>query len=78
MNDRVFCEPRSSLENPSYRVNSQGRTAVALGYGEVEGPTGDWAGCEETGESGLLPESEDCFWIHDEEGCFEGCRPAFS
>ena len=57
----LFCVPRSALENPSYRVNSQGRSFAVLDYGELEGTTGYWAECEETGEGGFLAEYDDCF-----------------
>ena len=72
----LFCAPRSSIENPSYRVSGQGRTFAVLEYGEIEGSMGYWAECEETGEEGFLHEFEDCFWTYDEEGCFWISRPA--
>ena len=50
----LFCVPRSALENPSYRVSGQGRTFAVMDYGEIEGSTGYWAECEETGEEGFL------------------------
>ena len=56
----LFCVPRSALENPSYRVNSQGRSFAVLDYGELEGTTGYWAECEETGEEGFLAEYDEC------------------
>ena len=59
----LFCVPRSALENPSYRVNSQGRSFAVLDYGELEGTTGYWAECEETGEEGFLADYDDCFGL---------------
>ena len=47
----LFCEPRSSLENPAYRVS-----------GETEGWSGYWVECEETGEEGFIAELDDGFW----------------
>ena len=71
----LFCVPRSTLENPSYRVNNQGRSFTVLDYGELDGTTGYWAECEETGEEGFLAEFDDSFWIYDEEGCYWNNHP---
>ena len=60
----LFCVPRSALENPSYRVNNQGRSFTVLDYGELEGSTGYWVECEETGldlrRRGMLLEQPPC------------------
>ena len=49
----LLCVPRSSLENPSYRVSGQGRTFAVMDYGEIDGENGYWAECEETGDEGF-------------------------
>ena len=49
---------------------------MVLDYGELEGSTGYWVECEETGEEGFLAEYDDCFWTYDEEGCYWNNRPA--
>ena len=71
----LFCAPRSSLENPSYRVSGQGRTFAVLDYGELEGSHGYWAECEETGEEGFLPDFEEVFWVYDDDQCYWSSRP---
>jgi len=62
----LFCAPRSSLDNPSFRPSSQQRTFFVHDYGELEGATGYWAIEEETGHEGFAQEFEDIFWIHAE------------
>ena len=59
----LFCEPRSSLENPAYRVRGgQSRIFAAWEHGETEGWSGYWVECEETGEEGFIAELDDGFW----------------
>ena len=57
----LFCAPRSSLDNPSFRPSSQPRTFLVQCYGELEGSTGYWAVEEETGQEGFVQEFEDIF-----------------
>ena len=71
----LLCAPRSSIENPTYRVSGQGRTFLVQDYGDCEGDKGYWVECEETGENGFLPEFEDVFWTFDEQSCFWQSRP---
>ena len=62
----LFCAPKSSIENPSFRVSGQGRNFCVLDYGECEGSSGYWAMDEETGEEGFLEEYNEVFWTYDE------------
>ena len=50
----LFCAPKSSIENPNFRVSGQGRSFCVLDYGECEGNTGYWVQDEDTGEEGVL------------------------
>ena len=47
---KLFCAPRSSLDNPSFRPSSQQETFLVQAYGGLEGSTGYWAAEEETGQ----------------------------
>ena len=62
----VFCAPRYSLHNPSFRPSNQQRTCFVHDYGAMEGTTGYWDIEEETGHGGFVHEFEDIFWVHDE------------
>ena len=62
----LFCAPKSSIENPSFRVSGQGRNFCVLDYGDCEGSSGYWAMDEETGEEGFLEEYNEVFWTYDE------------
>ena len=73
----LFCEPRSSRENPAYRVSGgQARTFAVWEPREIDGWSGYWVECEETGEERLIAELDECFWTYDEEGCFWNNRQA--
>ncbi len=50
----LFCAPRPSLDNPSFRPSSQQRAFFVHDYGELEVTTGYWAIGEETGQEGLF------------------------
>ena len=50
----LFCAPRSSFDNPSFRLFNQQRTFLVQEYGELEGSTGYWAVEEETGQEGFV------------------------
>jgi hypothetical protein len=58
----LFCAPRSSLENPSLRTGSQGRSFCIMDHGDMDGTYGYWVEDDESGEVGFLPEVEDVFW----------------
>ena len=62
----LFCAPRSSLDNHSFRPSNQQKTFLVQAYGELEGSPGYWAAEEETGPEGFVQEFEDIFWTHDE------------
>ena len=60
----LFCTPKSSMENPSFRVNkhtgSTSRTFIAEDF--VEDEFGLWATDEATGEQGYVDDEGSCFW----------------
>ena len=62
----LFCAPRSSLENPSFRPSNQQKTFLVQDYGELDGSTGYWAADRDTGQERFVQEFEDIFWVHDE------------
>ena len=55
----LFCAPRSSLDNPSFRPSNQQKTILVQDYGDLEGSTGYWAADEDTGQEGFVQEFED-------------------
>ena len=61
---KIFCSPKSSMENPSLRVSGHGgstnRTSVVENYAEDE--CGQWAIDEVTGEQGHIHDGRPCFW----------------
>ena len=64
----LFCAPRSSLDNPNYRASgSSGKSFTILDQGTLENEHGFWAEDDETLEEGFLVETEDIFWVFDEE-----------
>ena len=65
----LFCAPRNSIADPSYRTSTQSqRSYVVMDYGECEGHLGYWVQDEETGEEGFIEEfDEENFWVYHEE-----------
>ena len=61
----LFCAPRSSLDNPSFRPSNQPRPFCVHDYGELEGAIGYWATEAETGQGGFVQEFEDIVWVYD-------------
>ena len=62
----LFCNPKSSLENPNLRTAGTSRSFCVIEDGDMDGVTGFWAEDEETGEVGFLPDLEDVFWVYDD------------
>ena len=50
----LFCAPRPSLDNPSFRPSNQQRTFLVQDYGELDGSTGYWAAEEDTSQEGFV------------------------
>ena len=63
-----LCTPKSSMENPSLRVNGHGgstnRTFIAEDYAEDE--FGQWAMDEVTGKQGYIDDERLCVWAWDD------------
>ena len=63
----LFCTPKSSMENPSLRVNkhsgSTNRTFIVEDAVEVE--CGQWATDAASGKQGNVDEEGSCFWTWD-------------
>ena len=63
----LFCTPKSSMENPSLRVNKCGshtsRTFIVEDV--IEDEFGKWATDEVTGEQGDVDDEGSCFWTWD-------------
>ena len=58
----LFCAPRSSMANPSFRPANQQKTFYVHDYGDLDGSTGYWETEEETGQEGVVHNSQDTFW----------------
>ena len=72
----LFCAPRSSLENPSLRVNGQGhRSFCVMEDGEIDGIIGYWVQDDETGEEGFMGEFDNNFWVFDDMESVWQTRP---
>ena len=73
----LFGTPKSSMENPSLRVNGHGgstsRTIIVETYAEDE--FGQWAIDEVTGEQGYVDGERSCFWTWDDNEFFWQSRP---
>ena len=67
----MFCTPKSSMENPSFRVSghvtSMNRTFIVEKYAEDE--FGQRAKDEVTGEQGYVDDERSCFWTWDDPEC---------
>ena len=66
----LFCAPRNSIADPSYRTtsSSQPRSYCVLDYGECEGSWGYWVQDDDTGEEGFVEEFDNgTFWAYEEE-----------
>ena len=65
---KLFCSPKSSMENPSLRVSGHGgstnRSFIVESYAEDE--CGQWAIDEVTGEQGYIDDERSCFWTWDD------------
>ena len=68
----LFGTPKSSMENPSLRVNGHGgstsKTIIVGIYAEDE--FGQWAIDEVTGEQGYVDGERSCFWTWDDNEFF--------
>ena len=64
----IFCTPKSSMENPSLRVNRHGgstsKTFILEDY--IEDEIGQWATDEVTGEQGYIDDERFCCWAWDD------------
>ena len=71
------CTPKSSMDNPSLRVNrhggSTGRTLIVENYAEDK--FGQRATDEVTGEQGYIDDERSCFWIRDDNEYAWQSRP---
>ena len=60
----LFCTPKSSMDNPSLRVNRSGgnidRTFIVVDC--IEDEFGQWATDEVNGEQGYVDDERSCFW----------------
>jgi hypothetical protein len=78
---QLFCTSRGALDDPnvSYGQQSGGKGAFRRGYGgrtfciieecdygDADGWTGYWVEDDETGQEGLLDETEDILWCNEE------------
>ena len=64
---RLFCSPKSSIENPSLRVNQYGNHTSSTFIVEdlMEYEFGQRATDEVTGEQGYVDDEGSCFWTWD-------------
>ena len=62
----LFCTPASALENPMYKSSQSSRSYCIIDYGDIEGYTGFWVEDDETHEEGFLQDTEDVFWLYDD------------
>ena len=73
----LFCTPKSSMENPSLRVNEHGgsmnRTFIV--ENDAEDEFGQWAKDEVTREQGYVDDGRSCFWAWDDTESAWQSRP---
>ena len=73
----LVCTPKSSMENPSLRVNKHGshtsRTFIVEDF--IEDEFGQWATDEVTGEQGYVDDERSCFWTWDDKEYAWQSRP---
>ena len=74
---KLFCKPRSSMENPSLRASGHGgsmnRTFIVEDCSEDD--FGQWATDEVTGEQRYVDDGKPCFWTWDDNEYARQSRP---
>ena len=73
----LFCTPKSSIDDPSLRVNKHsGSTSRAFIVEDLIGDEfGQRATDEATGEQGYVDDEESCFWTWDNKKYAWQSRP---
>ena len=73
----LFCTPKSSMENPSLRVNGHGgsmnRTFIVENYAEDD--FGQWATDEVSDEQGHIDDERSCSWTRNDNEYTWQSRP---
>ena len=64
---KLFCTPKSSMENQSGHVSSMNRTFIVEEHAAND--FGQWAADEVTGEQGYVDDERSCFWTWDNTEC---------
>ena len=67
---KLFCAPKSSLADPSYRTTGNSkeyRSFFVYEQGECFGTSGYWVQDDENEEEGFVEERENVFWTYDEQ-----------